>query len=58
MEPFLYISLHPFYSDVNNHKDILGPSSDPPRHREYRGGGMETIGKIRQIEVTENNFFY
>jgi hypothetical protein len=22
------------------------------------GGGMETIGKIRQIEVTENSLFY
>jgi hypothetical protein len=33
-----------------------GLSSDPPRHREYpwgEGGGMETTGKIRQIEVSE-----
>ena len=31
-------------------------------HMEYRGGGagggLETTGKIHQIEVTENNPFY
>jgi len=37
------------------------PSSDPLHLREYRGGGgkgMETTGKIRPIEVTENILFF
>jgi hypothetical protein len=27
-------------------------------HRGYQGGGMETTGKIRHIEFTENSLFY
>ena len=34
-----------------------GLSNDPPRRRECLWG-METIGKLRQIEVTENSLFY
>jgi len=46
---------YPFHS-------VSGLSSDPPRHRKYRGGGggaMETTGDMRQIEITEkNSLFY
>jgi hypothetical protein len=38
---------------------VSGLSSDPPRHMEYRwGGGGETTGKMRQIEITANSLFY
>jgi len=37
---------------------LLHPSSDPPLSLGIWGEGMATTGKIRQIEVTENSFFY
>lgn len=37
---------------------IPGLSSDPPRHREYGGGVLETTGKMRQTKITENGLFY
>jgi hypothetical protein len=37
---------------------LSGLSSDSRHHREYRGGGMVTAGKLRQIEVTENSLLY
>ena len=37
---------------------VPGLSSDPPRHREYRNGGVrwETTGKIRQSKLQQTAF--